>query len=211
MGGKSWSEEDINFLTENYSNLGAYQCAEILGRTESGVAQKACRLNIKGKDTKDSIDSYIRKLRNKRICYEVLEDYKGSTFPIEHKCNDGHTWKARPANILAGTRCPICSSNWSGFNPDLPSILYYIKIIKDDIIRFKIGITNNTVDYRFKKDKSNVTIITLLERPFETGFEAKLREQFILNKFKEYKSTDKLLKSDGNTELFTKDVLELDF
>lgn len=44
---KKYTEEEINFLTENYSTLGNKKCAELLNRSVSAVNKKAKKLNLK--------------------------------------------------------------------------------------------------------------------------------------------------------------------
>lgn len=47
------------------------------------------------------------KLVNPRII--PLEEYKTGHEPIICRCDTcGHEWKARPSNLLHGTRCPVC-------------------------------------------------------------------------------------------------------
>lgn len=47
---KRWSENDINFLTENYKKFGAGYCAEKLIRTKMAVSRKARVIGITGRN-----------------------------------------------------------------------------------------------------------------------------------------------------------------
>lgn len=141
--------------------------------------------------------------------FKVLESYVNNATPILHKCNYNHKWRARPYSILKGSGCPICSKR--GFKNDKPAILYYLKIEKENLCYYKIGITNNSIEYRFKRDYIDKKIQILYTADFELGEEAYIEEQKLLKKHKLYRVTIKdFLKSGGNTELFEIDVLGLD-
>ena len=75
---------------------------------------------------------------------------------------------------------------------------------------YKIGVTNNTIDQRFNlKDLSIIEVLNTSD--YIVGEGAYTEEQRILREFKKYRYTGpKILASNGNTELFTRDVLELD-
>lgn len=50
-------------------------------------------------------DKYIKKLENKSIFVRPLEDYKGSSTKILHKCECGNEWEIRPNSVLSGVKC----------------------------------------------------------------------------------------------------------
>lgn len=53
---------------------------------------------------------YLEEIKDRNII--LLEDYKGSSIPILHKCSlCGYKWRAKPANILSGNGCPKCTGN----------------------------------------------------------------------------------------------------
>lgn len=49
MAGNLWTQEEIEFLKENYHEYGATYCSENLNRTVSSTTQKANRLGLKSK------------------------------------------------------------------------------------------------------------------------------------------------------------------
>lgn len=102
------------------------------------------------------------------------------------------------------------SYKWiNGFQKELPGILYYLKILHNDKIYYKIGITNRTVKQRFSlEDLSKITI--LKETFYLSGLDAYHEEQKILKDFKGMLTLDKKILSSGNSELFEVDVLKLD-
>lgn len=139
--------------------------------------------------------------------YTVLEPYVNNKVPLEHLCENGHTWKATPSNILRGTKCPTCTSY--GFDPNKEAILYYLRVVDSNgDVYYKVGITNQTVKDRFNRDSNWVC---LHQEHFKLGKEAQLAERDILDSYKEYRvSRPGILKSGGFTELFLSDVLKLD-
>lgn len=42
-----WSNEDLNWLVENYSTLGLVECSKHLNRSQSSILHKACKLGLK--------------------------------------------------------------------------------------------------------------------------------------------------------------------
>ena len=107
-----------------------------------------------------------------------------------------------------GQGCPQCSN--TGFNPSIPAILYYLRVETRTHTLYKIGITNKTVQQRFLGDLSIVT--SLQEIFYAKGANAYDEEQRLLKKYAKYRYTgiDRVLRSAGNSELFTRDVLGKD-
>ena len=121
-----------------------------------------------------------------------------------NRCNSYFTQRAK--NHKDGNGCPKCSLN--GFKYDSSAILYYISI--NSGTAYKIGVTNNTVKTRFVHDSSSVDINVIATWEYSLGSEAYSAEQVLLNEYKEYKYFGEPLLVNGNTELFSKDVLGLD-
>ena len=142
--------------------------------------------------------------------FKVLEEYVRSDYPILHECSKGHAWKVRPSDIINhGRGCPICATY--GFNPNKPAILYYIKIEYENLMYYKIGITNLTVLKRFEKDKEK-QITTIYTESYDSGSDARIVEKELLDFYKKDRVTiNNFLKSGGNSELFEYDILGLDW
>jgi hypothetical protein len=103
--------------------------------------------------------------------------------------------------------CPCCAD--SGFNSDLPAILYYLKIVDENKFYFKIGITNNNVHSRFRRvdlDK----VHDYVELVYKKGLYAFRIEQLILKKYKNFINTEQSILTSGNTEIFHEDVLDFE-
>ena len=108
-------------------------------------------------------------------------------------------------------QCPSCVEGvYGGFRKDLPGILYHLRVDTPNGPLYKIGITNRTVQERFcKEDLENITV--LRELHFDSGRKAYELERYYLETFDSLKyQGNHVLKSGGNTELFTRDIFGLD-
>jgi len=94
-----------------------------------------------------------------------------------------------------------------GFDITKPAIMYYLSI--NNGLAYKIGITNFSVEIRFKLcDLKNITVLKTWE--FDTGDKAIKEELRIKKEFLYARWTGDDLLTNGNTELFNSDVLQLD-
>jgi len=141
---------------------------------------------------------------------KCLGKFKGMNKNTEHegtKC--GFVWSPRPGNIYTKSRCPICvDRKRGGFHSEDPAILYYLSINNGEA--YKIGITNRSVEARYTLEEQSIFNIVQTWR-FDIGRDAYIKEQKILKDFKEFKYVGKSLLKTGNTELFYKDVLMLEY
>lgn len=127
-----------------------------------------------------------------------------------HGC--GNKWRAKPSKVLARRNpsgCPSCAVN--GFDASKPATLYYLRIERQNKTPlYKIGVTNRTVEDRFRgRDLDIITIVKTWR--FQDGDLARERERRLLHQHRAsaYDGPD-LLNNNGNSELFTQDVLGLD-
>ncbi len=143
----------------------------------------------------------IKKIHN----YDYSESiYWGGLSPFTFYCPT-HGYKTVLAqNHAVGSGCPDCAI--SGFKPDKPAILYYLKHIESGY--YKSGITNRTVKERFESRYKEFKIIQITE--FEKGQDAKLHETKILEENANYRITFDDFAGNGGTEFFNKDILKLD-
>ncbi len=166
----------------------------------SGTGCPHCKGTIR-----KSTSQYKAEISNTGI--KVLEPYINANTKIKHSCEHGHEWDTRPSSILLGHGCPSC--NKTGFNPSLPALLYYCKISISNNIYYKVGITNRTFADRFSKDKDkDITLIA--SKMYSRGYTAQKVENLIFNRFKDFRiNIPNLLKSGGNTELFSVDITKI--
>ncbi len=167
-------------------------------------------LNTKERQTLTT-EQYIKKankVHNNKYDYSKV-DYINSKTKIIITCHEHGDWETRPDNhINANSGCPICAllkTDYEKYKNQKTS-LYYIYLPQYDL--YKIGITKSNVEKRFSKDiKNNIQIITLNETIFEDGIEALEIEQLILKRYKNHRYTGKNILEAGNSELFTKNIL----
>lgn len=209
---KKWTKEEDLLLSENYPILGAKACMALIpNRTYTSINQRASLLRLNTTyhiNPKWSNKQYQEKLAELEINADNVEEYINANTPILHQCMEGHQWKATPSHILRDTGCPYCSKY--GFKRGAPAILYYIKIVHENLCYYKIGVTNRTVEERFILDKDKI-IQVLYIKQFLTGKEAENEERKILKNFQSLRQNiPGFLKSTGNTELFEIDILNYD-
>jgi hypothetical protein len=157
-------------------------------------------------------EDFVREARGvhgDRYDYSRVE-YKSAHEKVEIGCTDHGLFWQSPANHTKNKAgCPGCAE--SGFDPSERGILYYIAVTTDDGgLRYKIGITNLTVEKRFPAaDLARIRIVKTWQ--FAVGRAAAEREAEILSQFSGARYFGpELLVGAGNTELFTHDVLGLD-
>ncbi len=116
----------------------------------------------------------------------------------------------QPNNHLTGYGCDLCGreGKTSGFDILKPGTWYYLKDTENGL--YKSGITNRTVQARFKK-KNAPKFVILKEVLFQNGKLPLLFENFLK---KEYEServiNENFRVTGGHTEFFKKDILNLD-
>lgn len=110
-----------------------------------------------------------------------------------------------------GITCSHMIDAYTGFNPNIPGIVYYIKFdIPGDLPLYKIGITNLTSELRLKRLRAKKEIISTIIKEiwFEKGSEALQLEKKLHKEFSEYKYYGDPILENGNTELFIADVFQ---
>ena len=127
---------------------------------------------------------------------------------IAIKCPAHGVFMQEPTVHRKGHGCPACNVGRGGFDITQPAILYYLRITSGAECLYKIGVTNRTIKDRFPEDFKKITVIN--ERQYKSGKLALRREKEFLVKHKKWKYRGLAVLRDGNTELFTKDVLGLD-
>ena len=157
------------------------------------------------KNEKEVIKEFNR-VHNNTYDYSKLS-YIDMHTKVKIICNVHGEFEQLPRAHIANQGCPSCAK--TGFDKNKPAILYYLKITtEDNNILYKIGITNRTVNERFRlEDLKKIEIIK--QEKFENGEDAWNKEKNILEEFKEFKYKGADVLDSGNTELFTVDVLAL--
>lgn len=193
-----WSEEEINFLKENYPNKGQIYCSKSLNRTERAVRDKARKLGISSNNSRlaksESLKNgeYSKSLLNTN--YTSLEPYVTGKTKILHRHNIcGYEWKVTPDDIKVLKKCPQCS-----LIRDLAGKTYLYFIYFEALNLYKIGITNS---WSKRKNEFGEKAQLLNLEEFPTRKDAKLQETVLLDKLSMYMHNSGLL-NNGNTETF---------
>lgn len=142
---------------------------------------------------------------------KLKQGYLRRSSKAEFECRCGHTWQAVVHNVIIGCGCPRCAVG--GFDPTRPALLYYLRVEGGDPARplYKIGVTNYSVQQRFAYSCDRQRIRLLRSWEYQVGSEALGAERKVLSEFVSDRYTGApILRGSGNTELFTRDVLNLD-
>jgi len=163
-----------------------------------------------------NLEKFIKKaqeIHGNKYDYSEISEVTKITQRVDIKCNlCKKSFNTIISNHIYSPNfcgCPNCST--SGFNPDKPAILYYLKDTETSL--YKIGITNKkSIEERFGKAFCSKRAIALKEQSFISGQEALEYEQEILEQFAYARCTNDKWpeKLGGRTEFFKYDILGLD-
>ena len=220
------------FVTEVrvvHNNKYSYECTEYAGienkitvlcplhgkfriKANSHIQGHGCQMcrnetvKAKLKIPQNSIIKRFKARHGNKYDYSEVE-YVDMHTKVKILCDIHGIFEQIPRAHLANQGCPSCAK--TGFDNNKPAILYYLKIITEEGKElYKIGITNRTVNERFRlTDLAKIEIIK--QEEFTIGTDAQDKEREILKKYKKYKYTGPKILDSGNTELFTEDVLAL--
>lgn len=135
-----------------------------------------------------------------------ITNYTTSKDEVTVICKEHGEFTKLASSHLSGQGCPECATH--GFKQNSPAILYYLRVTtsKGENL-YKIGITNRSVNERFNIEELS-KIEVLIQEKFKIGRDAYLKEQGILEKYKDFQYKGPSVLVNGNTELFTKNVLK---
>lgn len=139
--------------------------------------------------------------------YDVLSKIRNDNITmLSLRCPEHGVFEQRASDHITNKAgCRKC--NVSGFDVNKPGMLYYLRI--GDL--FKIGITNLNVKKRFGRYVKDLKLIEIVKTwNYQSGQNAYDMERYIIKHFEKFKYRgDPVLIGGGNTELFTKDILQL--
>jgi len=149
-----------------------------------------------------SMAAHGDKYRYDQTIYQSSKDKVIITCPIHGD------FEQVPSSHIFGHGCGKCAPNGL-FDKGSPALLYYLKISHEGDIFYKIGITNRSVNERFRSSElKRIRVIRTWD--FGLGRDAYAAEQGILSAYKDFLAGVDNLLANGNTEIFNKDVLGLD-
>lgn len=171
-----------------------------------------CGVVASGDSKRGTTEQFIadaRMVHGDRYDYSLV-DYVSSQEKVTIICPNHGLFLQRPNDhVIQKSGCAACAEK--GFNSSKSALLYYIALSTDDgETRYKIGITNHSVEKRFREEDIKRIRVVKTWR-FAVGRVAAQRESEILYQFKRDRYYGpRLLAGNGNTELFTHDILGLD-
>lgn len=159
--------------------------------------------------TKETFIKRAIKTHKDKYNYTYVK-YVNSSTKVKIICPKHGDFQQTPNSHLSGKGCPICGEIRSRkrYLPE-PTLLYYIRYKG----LYKIGITTTSIKNRYMgelEDKEDFKLIYSWK--FPKGEEAYKKERYIKNRYSKflYKG-ESVFNKTGSTEVFTKDVLSLDF
>ena len=192
----------------------------------NGTGCPKCGHERGGKKARTSEYAFIaaaKELHNGKYLYDRV-NYKTTEHKVELICPSHGLFKITPHAHLSGQGCRKCGYEKnartlmdynehtfsSRYRDTRPATLYYIKLDVSGKVYYKIGVTKDTVEERFKADTRKGVKITVLKLlPYNYAYTAYTRELMLLRKYKRYKTKDRPLKT-GNGEVFDVDVMGWD-
>ncbi|MHB8098013.1 MAG: DUF723 domain-containing protein [Sulfuricurvum sp.] len=188
-------------VSKGFNSCCSHNCSNKLKQIKEGTIHSTETLIERSREIHD-------------IQYDLsLVRYTGSQEMISVVCPHHGLFRKKTSLFLSGVGCTKCayannhkSSGWSRDRfKNKKTTLYYIRIKGTDL--YKIGITSRSLRDRFTKDFSKIEVIHTEE--FEDGIEAFDKEYLVLKEFKEFKYKGPKILLNGNTEIFTKNILNL--
>lgn len=197
----TWTtEQEEQLVILRLSKVSYKDIAKILNRTESAIKNKANLLSKPIKEINKRKEEILKAIK----LYPSKNKYSGRLY---YAHDIPHFQEIR--EVFGSWEIAKKEAKIHTPTSTVPTILYYIKILKGRDIFYKIGITTKSVKYRFSREK-NISIVILKERLFSCTQEARNEESLILKTFKRYKSNTQVLDYGGNSEVFNIDILKLD-
>ena len=151
---------------------------------------------------KHSTQTINKKLSEQRA--ELIGEFNGSVNRkhwIRFEC--GHEHEMLLSNIFSSRSCPLCGSN--GFKYGQPGFLYLIEVYFQHSRLYKIGITNQSVERRYKQEDADYKIISLFRS--DMGRNVANAEKSLLKEFSRYKyDGESPFRTTKTREIFTQDI-----
>lgn len=208
---KKYTYDDSNYINDSTKlTIKCNVCETLFEQRPNhhlkGVGCPICARKQRAEKTKYTKEQYINKavqVHKNKYDYSNI-NYTTSKDKINIYCNNCNSYFTQVAAVhLKGQGCPSCANY--GYDSNSPGILYYLSINNGEA--YKIGITNKSVNERFSPQELQ-TIQIIGTKYYQDGKECYNKEQYILNKYKEYIYTKSKLLHSGNTELFTCNILK---
>ena len=133
--------------------------------------------------------------------------YERALKPVVIDCPIHGKFEQIASTHLAGAGCKHCGEiKQRKKYYDKPTILYYVYLSRYDLYKIGITLKERGVKLRFGREFDSMEVVDALV--FESGKKAYEAEQDIILKHSDFKYVGTNVLTSGNSELFTKDILE---
>lgn len=136
----------------------------------------------------------------------------GSSCKVPLYCHDCKSVDNTRTGVFVkryGYLCPVCHPNQKKMLTTVKGYFYYLRVTDGGSTYYKVGITRNSLNLRYKvEDREKIQQLAFIE--LKSIRDAYDLEQYYLKLFKDFRYQGSPILSSGNTELFTKDILQLD-
>ena len=174
-----------------------------LQRVSDHLTGKGCSKCANNIQSQEEIIERFKNIHKNAYDYSVVV-YKNMHTKIKIMCPKHGKFYQKPSDHIFNLQgCPSCGS--SCFSTQKPGTFYVLKVLHEDKVYYKVGITNKSLKHRYssKHDKSKIKQCFIYT--FKNGFLAQEMEYKLLQQFTKNKANTSILLS-GNTEILTQDV-----
>ena len=185
-------------ITITCSNHGNF-----LQRVSDHLTGKGCNKCANNIQSQEEIIERFKNIHKNAYDYSEVA-YKNMHTKIKIMCPKHGKFYQKPSDHIFNLQgCPSCGS--SCFSTQKPGTFYVLKVLHEDKVYYKVGITNKSLKHRYssKHDKSKIKQCFIYT--FKNGFLAQEMEYKLLQQFTKNKANTSILLS-GNTEILTQDV-----
>jgi len=201
--------------SDRYRILTNEQVAKIASKftspSEFSEGDKAAYQTATKRRILDSVCAHMDRRGCRRLTdKEILEISSKFKTRNDFKLGDFGAYTTAIRRGLIEACCAHMEFGATGFRPDLPASLYQFRIeLEDGTIIYKVGITNRKPRQRLITMGIRVGVKSRLVNhiQYETGREARAEEKRLHRKFAAHRYLGPSVMKNGNTELFTSNVM----
>lgn len=187
--------EFLQLPNNHYSGKGCYEC---------GKHTTAYKLTLNEKD----VFSRFKSIHGDQYCYSRAI-YTGYHSKVIILCQHHGEFQQVVATHIDGSGCPTCAlDNHNSKYYNEPTILYFLKAMKNGKEGYKIGITLERIGVTKRYKSATATIELLDSVVFKCGKEAYDAEHSIITACSNERLRGVEILESGNTELFSVNILK---
>ena len=174
---------------------------------------RGCGCDICGGSKRKTTEQFIEEaiaIHGYKYDYSLV-NYINDRINISIKCiSHDYIFNQSPGCHLRGQGCPSCAI--TGFDQNKSGYYYYIRFDNPNYNSlYKVGVTNKTISARIRTMRIQKYWIPVILQQiyFKNGADALALETSHKQIFKEFKYNGEPIMVNGNSELFTKNILEV--